>query len=106
MSATGLTLLLLVGFVFCQAPFYNFPTRYKGLVYGATEDGLTAHHPSVSVGWIYTDNTVPTMRVDEVWELETIYETGLGNLGLISDTHLYYATKYYYFYTNGTGSQC
>ena len=104
--ATGSVFLLLVSLAFCQAPSYNFPTRYRGLVYGATQDAFTGNHKAVSVGWIYTDNTVPTMRIDEVWELETLYETSLGAEGITSDTHLYFASNYYYFFTNGTGGYC
>ena len=53
------------------------------------------------------NNTIPAMRVDEVWELESIADTDLYlSLGIVADTHTYYDNGSYYFFTNATGTYC
>lgn len=90
-----------------QTPSYTFPARYQSAVGGWVSDGLSGHKKIISTGWMYTDNTLPAMRVDEVWDLETTAGTALyQQMGVLSDTHLYYDTGSLFIYTNTQGAFC
>ena len=90
-----------------QTPSYTFPERYQSVVGGWVSDGLSGHKKIISSGFMYTDNTLPAMRVDEVWDLETTAHTSLyQDMGVLSDTHLYYSTGSLFLYTNAQGAFC
>merc|ERR1712110_140136 len=90
-----------------QTPSYTFPARYQSSVGGWVSDGLSGHKKIISTGWMFADNTLPAMRVDEVWNLETTADTSLyQQMGVLSDTHLYYDTGSLFLYTNAQGAFC
>lgn len=90
-----------------QAPSYSFPTKYLARVGGWVSDGLTDHQKVISAGWMYVDLTIPSMRVDEVWNLETTFGTDLyDDLNVLSDTHLYFQNSSLFYYANPQGVSC
>merc|ERR1712137_135147 len=90
-----------------QTPSYNFPQKYQSLVTGWVSDGLSGHKKIVSTGWMFVDNTIPAMRVDEVWDLSTTVGTGLyDGLGVTADTHLYFESSSLFFYSTPEGPSC
>ena len=42
----------------------------------------------------------------KVWNITSIYNTSLYNMGIRADTHLFLETIQYYWFTNGTGIHC
>ena len=99
-------LFLYVTFTLAQ-PSYSFPSKYQARVGGWVSDALTGHNKVLSAGWMYVDRTIPSMRVDEVWNLETTYGTDLyDNMQVLADTHLYYQDYSLFFYANPQGVSC
>eukprot|EP01121_Diplochlamys_sp_Union-15-3_P005171 TRINITY_DN15511_c0_g1_i1.p1 TRINITY_DN15511_c0_g1~~TRINITY_DN15511_c0_g1_i1.p1 ORF type:complete len:218 (-),score=33.73 TRINITY_DN15511_c0_g1_i1:5-658(-) len=105
-----LQLLLVICFVlgqtWAQSNGYTFPTKYKARVYGYVQDFFLNNQKAYTNGWIFVDYTIPSMRADEVWDQTSIYKTGLGSLGVLSDSHMFLSNYNYFFYTNSSGGFC
>eukprot|EP01100_Stratorugosa_tubuloviscum_P010253 TRINITY_DN437_c0_g2_i1.p1 TRINITY_DN437_c0_g2~~TRINITY_DN437_c0_g2_i1.p1 ORF type:complete len:221 (+),score=91.59 TRINITY_DN437_c0_g2_i1:102-764(+) len=87
-------------------PIYQFPNKWQANVQGWVADGLTNHEPAISTGFFFSDYTIQSQRVDEVWNLTSIHGTDIYNLGILSDTHLFYPESAYFYYTNSSGQFC
>eukprot|EP01090_Pellita_catalonica_P004036 TRINITY_DN1383_c0_g1_i2.p1 TRINITY_DN1383_c0_g1~~TRINITY_DN1383_c0_g1_i2.p1 ORF type:complete len:224 (+),score=26.06 TRINITY_DN1383_c0_g1_i2:22-693(+) len=87
---------------------YVFPTRWTAVAVGTVADVLTNFELSKSTAWSYTDYELLAQRVDEVWNVISIQNTGLRELGITSDSHFFYGggkTNYLAF-TNSSGDHC
>eukprot|EP01095_Lingulamoeba_sp_RSL-Kostka_P001986 TRINITY_DN12825_c0_g1_i1.p1 TRINITY_DN12825_c0_g1~~TRINITY_DN12825_c0_g1_i1.p1 ORF type:complete len:221 (+),score=65.27 TRINITY_DN12825_c0_g1_i1:45-707(+) len=87
-------------------PSYVFPTRYIAGTIGWVSDELVNHQKAYILGWIYTDYSINTQLIEEVFNKNTTYGSEFYNLGIRSDSHLFYPDIGYYYYSNYTGSYC
>jgi len=106
-----LSLLVTLVVVCCCVPAalsinYTFPTRFQYYASGWATDAFVGGKNATVVGFVFTDYSIPAQRVDEIWNMSSVFGTTLYNLGITSDHHLYFADKQYYFYNNGTDNVC
>ena len=73
---------------------YEFPERFSAIATGFVWDALVGlDEPGESVGYMYTDYSIPAQRVDEVWNYTSILGTHFGARGISSDTHLFFKVR-------------
>ena len=56
-------------------------------------DAFMNHQHARSLGFIFSDYTLSSQRVDEVWDQTSIASSPFFNLGITSDTHLFYKVR-------------
>eukprot|EP01094_Clydonella_sp_ATCC50884_P011416 TRINITY_DN211_c0_g1_i20.p1 TRINITY_DN211_c0_g1~~TRINITY_DN211_c0_g1_i20.p1 ORF type:complete len:130 (-),score=12.14 TRINITY_DN211_c0_g1_i20:2-391(-) len=70
---------------------YRFPDRFECVATGFIYDALVGFDPpGQSIGYMYTDYTIPAQRVDETWQYNSIYGSSFMKQGILADTHYYY----------------
>ncbi len=87
---------------------FTYPSRYSAFVEGWVADAPLNNKRAFSTGWMYADyvRQPPAMRVDEVWNVTSMAGTPFWNTGVRSDTHLWWDTASWFFYSSGSSFNC
>eukprot|EP01096_Ripella_sp_DP13-Kostka_P017476 TRINITY_DN8925_c0_g1_i1.p1 TRINITY_DN8925_c0_g1~~TRINITY_DN8925_c0_g1_i1.p1 ORF type:complete len:256 (-),score=102.22 TRINITY_DN8925_c0_g1_i1:7-663(-) len=102
------TLLSVAVIVSATPKGFTYPDRYSALVEGWVADAPLLNRKTYSTGWMYTDylRSPPAMRVDEVWNVTSMAGTPFWDTGVRSDTHLWWDTASWFFYSSGSSFNC
>lgn len=70
-----------------SSPFC-FCRRWKAIAQYTVSDAFLDMRIAEGLAYMYTDYTIEAQRVDELWNLPSIYGTPMYGIGIVADHHL------------------